>query len=41
VICPGSGTYCNGACVDTTSDPNHCGRCGEECLLLCVASLCV
>ncbi|WP_437970023.1 MXAN_6577-like cysteine-rich protein [Sorangium sp. So ce260] len=22
---------CDGACVDTRTDPNHCGKCGEQC----------
>jgi hypothetical protein len=22
---------CSGACVDTSSDPSHCGRCGHDC----------
>lgn len=31
------------ACVDTTSDPDHCGACGTRCAvpLRCVASACV
>ena len=26
-----AGTVCDGDCVDTTSDPNHCGGCGTVC----------
>jgi hypothetical protein len=25
------GTVCDGGCVDTRSDPNHCGACGAAC----------
>jgi hypothetical protein len=28
--CSGA-TLCDGACVDTTSDPDHCGSCGRVC----------
>ena len=32
VICSGGTTDCgNGRCVDTASDPNHCGSCGQQC----------
>ncbi len=30
-VCPGSQTVCNGACVDTSSDPNNCNTCGKIC----------
>ena len=29
--CKGGTTRCNGACVDTNTDPNNCGGCGDEC----------
>jgi hypothetical protein len=29
--CPGVQILCNGACVDPTVDPNHCGACGVVC----------
>lgn len=33
---------CDGVCVDTRTDPNHCGRCGEQCDpgRACAGSLC-
>jgi len=30
-VCPGFGQNCNGTCVDTRSDPNNCGACGQTC----------
>ncbi|MFN7135856.1 MAG: hypothetical protein ACK4N5_27575, partial [Myxococcales bacterium] len=29
--CTGGRTLCVSACIDTTSDPNHCGSCGRVC----------
>ncbi|KAJ3497659.1 hypothetical protein NLG97_g1730 [Lecanicillium saksenae] len=29
--CPQPKTLCNGNCVDTSNDPNNCGRCGTTC----------
>lgn len=29
--CSAAATLCEGSCVDTTSDPAHCGRCGNTC----------
>jgi len=29
--CPAGRTLCNGACVDTGSDPAHCGACSNAC----------
>lgn len=26
-----SGTCCGGSCVDTSTNPNHCGGCGSDC----------
>jgi hypothetical protein len=40
----GGGTQdcCNGVCVDTSSDPNHCGSCMTSCNgMTCCASKCV
>ncbi|WP_437489581.1 MXAN_6577-like cysteine-rich protein [Sorangium sp. So ce1014] len=33
---------CDGACVDTRTDPNHCGKCGEPCEpgRACAGALC-
>ncbi|WP_437930067.1 MXAN_6577-like cysteine-rich protein [Sorangium sp. So ce291] len=33
---------CDGVCVDTRTDPNHCGKCGEQCDpgRACAGSLC-
>ncbi len=40
-VCPSGKTSCNGACVDLSSDPNHCGSCGTSCdALFCSASTC-
>jgi len=40
--CPAGLTQCGPTCVDLTSDPLHCGMCGEACTgaLTCVDSLC-
>src|SRR5579863_5194435 len=29
--CSGSQTSCSGSCVDTSSDSNNCGSCGNGC----------
>ncbi len=36
------GTACNGSCVDTATDPTHCGACGNRCGagMACVAGAC-
>lgn len=41
--CRASETACGGRCVDTSSDPNHCGTCGRECpgYQACVDGTCV
>lgn len=40
--CTGGKTSCNGACVDTTSDPSNCGACGTKCGAeqACASSVC-
>ena len=43
--CPGTQTCCAGACVDTVSNPAHCGRCDNRCAAAnataaCMNSLC-
>ena len=30
-VCPGQLKACNGACVDTKTDPANCGTCGNVC----------
>ncbi len=41
ISCNASLTHCGGACVDTQSDVNNCGRCGHGCLAgACVAGQC-
>lgn len=32
---------CGGGCVDTTSDPEHCGGCGNRCTWACNGGACV
>ncbi|MFO0565143.1 MAG: hypothetical protein U0263_05745 [Polyangiaceae bacterium] len=40
--CPPPLTYCAGTCVDTQTDPDHCGQCGNECPSgICQAGKCV
>lgn len=29
--CPGAEIACDGMCIDASSDPTNCGRCGEDC----------
>src|SRR6185369_3336067 len=31
IKCDGGKLACDGACVDTTSDMKHCGKCGNDC----------
>lgn len=41
VMCSAPRTACGGACVDTSSDMENCGGCGERCTLLeCVDGMC-
>ena len=30
-VCPDSEQLCSGTCIDTSSDPNNCGSCGNVC----------
>src|SRR5262249_19665421 len=34
-------TLCGSTCIDTSSDPNHCGGCGAVCQGDCVGGQCV
>lgn len=40
--CPKGQTSCGGACIDTQTDPNHCGACGTACdaSLVCASGAC-
>lgn len=42
-ICLGATTDCGGVCVDTSSDPTHCGACSNACEqgATCTAGVCV
>ncbi|MFO0562113.1 MAG: FG-GAP-like repeat-containing protein [Polyangiales bacterium] len=46
LVCGAGSTVCSGACVDTQSDPSHCGRCGAACMAgagergVCMAGQC-
>ena len=41
ISCNANLTHCGGACVDTQSDANNCGRCGHGCVGgACVAGQC-
>jgi len=40
LVCTGGLTACNAKCVDTTNDPDNCGRCGRTCGTTCNASRC-
>src|SRR5205823_14750631 len=39
---PNRPTFCDGACVDTSTDPNHCGGCNGVCAAgqVCVNGQC-
>ncbi len=41
--CNGGLAYCDGFCVDLSSDPNYCGSCADSCLAgdICVSGTCV
>src|SRR5690349_7296210 len=39
LVCKTTEIKCNGACVDTRSDPNNCGGCGTKCTGTDVCSL--
>jgi hypothetical protein len=46
IVCPmgdgGNGTECNGACVNTNTDSDNCGMCGNACSMnqTCIQGLC-
>ncbi len=42
VSCPSGQTSCNGTCIDTSSDSNNCGYCGNVCSsgTSCVSGTC-
>jgi hypothetical protein len=42
-VCPNDRpTVCSGVCVDTTSDPSNCGKCGLQCdRATCVNGYCI
>ncbi len=39
-VCPAGTIGCFGVCVDTDSDPNHCGGCGNACILANAMAAC-
>jgi hypothetical protein len=41
--CPGNTQLCDGVCIDTTANVDHCGGCGVPCEggLFCLAGACV
>src|SRR5262249_17021688 len=43
VPCPAGETDCSGTCVDTNTDPNHCGDCSTVCPAgdTCATGICV
>lgn len=43
VVCPGEQKLCDDVCVDTSSNPSHCGDCGQACPAnqVCQAGGCV
>ncbi len=40
--CPSKLAQCGGKCVNTNTDPAHCGKCDSKCAsgLVCAAGLC-
>jgi hypothetical protein len=39
-VCPDGESVCGSSCVDTTSDPTHCGGCDQPCAMFCLAGEC-
>jgi hypothetical protein len=41
-VCPAYQTFCGGACIPTSTDPNNCGGCGVKCAapLACSGGTC-
>ncbi len=41
-MCPPGLTFCNGKCVDTSTDENHCGACNNVCSAgeFCISGVC-
>src|SRR5262245_62070384 len=38
--CPDGQSVCSGQCIDTASDPSHCGMCGQSCVITNALAAC-